>query len=273
MNSLIKAMLSLDRRSKSMDDRMKRGGLNLSENMDTNKKLSERIEKQASLDKSSGDATTRLDVPESTQARSSKYLEIPSIRYNLISKSFEVGLERQKCRSLQNSRENSEEAGEPTSSPPSATKSSQSVDRASRISFFRLSKIGKRIRKKLGSSSAKEQGRSCDDSEAADDQADSDQDQDHDKRRWKSVSLRKTNTTTTTSNSSTTTTGAGNTLGQVHSAGSSFESAHLGEQLRRTLSASPVAHHRIHVSNSKSTYSKISVFIYFFVCLFFCLKL
>lgn len=343
MNSLIKAMLSLDRRSKSVDDR-KRGSVTAGNGggcgggsgseASSNKSGEGRsgdggsvIEKQSSFDKTTnhhrrGKVQHQLGGASSggsgcgvagVSSRSSKFLEIPSIRYNLISKSFEIGLETggdgssgselavtcsRDTRSLC-SRENSEESPNVDDmfiSPPlsPSVKQTPQVDRASRISFFRFSKIGKRIRKKLSSSSglagkSVKRDNSCDDQATpvertasasahggarhylirmsrSEDPDDAGVIEDEEstveasctsRPRWKSSSLRKPPQVTTTHVP----------LVNTRSAGSSFDSRTSPcESIRRAYSSSPVAANRINVSLKPTEFSPL-FFSYSFLVL------
>lgn len=201
MNSLIKAMLSLDRRSKSVDDRKRGGGVGGGDEATSKTANKNKLEKQASFEKGtrkknqqkqkSNKAQQQSNQQQSGGAKSSpKFLEIPSIRYNLISKSFEeigstnTDLLFNDCNNTNTANTTNmttssstpataaasmdsesgisspplqavEAGGESSSpkltSPPLTPR--QQMDRASRISFFRFSKIGRHIRKKLTSSS------------------------------------------------------------------------------------------------------------------------
>lgn len=339
-------MLSLDRRSKSMDDRKRatttttsNGGIpslvndetttpnNINDDSGsdllspTSPTTTKQIEKQVSLDKKMK-INRQKDATTAGGRSSSKFLEIPSIRYNLISKSFELGLDdgsnetseaaaaaaaTRDTRSLC-SRENSEEAAiidemllqSPPQSPSTVNSSPTSVaagtskpnqvDRASRISFFRFSKIGKRIRQKLSSSSGTnksvKRGRSCDDQHenrinhhpiGDDDVIVNDvmyDDDDNESGRELSASRRTTKTTTTTTkwkSASLRKIPTINTpsvaLGDTRSAGSSFDSRYGDRSggnmgcktnnnnelnIRRAYSSSPVSASRIHVRKQKT---------------------
>lgn len=229
MNSLIKAMFSLDRRSKSMDDHKRTTSVSTNDNMMILPKIQKKVllEKGAAIKRLAHDQATKRDP-----TRSPKYLEIPSIQLTtttsttkaeLMSRSFEFGTAS--CSDVL--------------SPSSPSKMS---DRTSRVTFFRLSKIGKRIRKKFLSGS-----RSFDDNDAVVDDAKDDGNvcggEDDDNKiyqeiacvssklpKWKSISLKKVENKFI-----------------VKSANRSLESRLHINDLRRTHSSSPISIKRMHV--------------------------
>ena len=161
MNSLIKAMLSLDRRSKSVDSpnriekKASRNNNDKKKNSSSVKTKQIKVTKEAMIEPP---PSPNLNV--SSSPRTTKYLEIPSIRYNLSSKSFDEGLDNLRCLTKGNGGGNMKKGGMDDSEDESAITislsptTSTSTRRPSRISFFTFSKIGKRIRQKLSSSSS-----------------------------------------------------------------------------------------------------------------------
>lgn len=147
MNSLIKAMLSLDRRSKSVDER-KRSGTTSAASVAAEAAAGQMRKASAS------NVVVHHVKPEPAKRKESaqpapRFLAIPAIELNgprhALSRSFD-------------------EAMAAPTSPGASTKS----DRASRVSFFRLSKIGRRIRNKLSRSRNDEPGYADDDDDADD---------------------------------------------------------------------------------------------------------